>query len=102
MNPLTHFHLPVSLPSGKVALDFNLGGTIMTTDLASLNYDSLLPTERLLLAQALIDSVLLPHPISEPSLEHLVELDRRVTEINAGSVTCEPWDVVRARLWGRV
>lgn len=52
--------------------------------------------ERLLLAQQLLDSVLAEAlPLTAQQVE---EVRRRAAAIDAGMVTCEPWEAIKARL----
>jgi putative addiction module component (TIGR02574 family) len=54
------------------------------------------PAERLILAQELLASLIAEAaPLSEAQME---EIDRRIAEIDSGTVTCEPWETVRAEL----
>lgn len=72
----------------------------MTTSLADLDFAGIEPADRLLIAQALLDSVLYPHS-HELSDAQLAELQARIDDIESGRVQCIPWELVRERLWRR-
>ncbi|MEM7206111.1 MAG: addiction module protein [Planctomycetota bacterium] len=62
-----------------------------TVDLASLS-----ATEKLLLAQQLLDAVLAE--TAPLTLEQLTDVHRRAAAIDGGQDACEAWEVARARL----
>ena len=66
----------------------------MTRRLES-DYLRLPPTERLLLAQAIIDSVVAEAQADPLAPEDLAEVDARCADIDAGRVKCVPWGDVR-------
>jgi putative addiction module component (TIGR02574 family) len=74
----------------------------MTTSLTDLELSNLLPADRLMLAQVLVDSVLFPTPSTDVTPAQLAELRSRIDDIDAGRVVCEPWEQVRRRLWDRM
>lgn len=60
------------------------------------DFSHLSAPERLLLAQQLLDSVLVEAmPLTPPQLE---EVCRRAAAIDRGEATCEPWEQVRQSL----
>lgn len=68
----------------------------MTNPPDDFDFTTLSAPERLLLAQQLLDSVLAEAmPLTVQQLE---EITRRATAVDAGEMTCEPWETVRARL----
>jgi putative addiction module component (TIGR02574 family) len=54
--------------------------------------------ERAELAQELWDSVHADACAAPFTPEQLVEIDRRVAALDAGEMTCEPWETVRTDL----
>lgn len=67
----------------------------MTSHISDLDFSDLSSTDRLLLAQELLDSVLAEaevHPLND---EQLAELDRRCAAIDRGESPCVAWDSVR-------
>jgi len=58
-------------------------------------------TERLQLAQSLLDSVLLEAEAEAFTPEQLAEFDRRLAEVDSGRAVLEPWETVRERLLKR-
>lgn len=75
----------------------------MTIDLAQINFTALAPAQRLLLAQALLDSVMFDAASSRNDLSalQLADLRSRADDIRYGRVACEPWETVLARLQSR-
>ncbi len=68
----------------------------MTNPPDDFDFTALSAPERLLLAQQLLDSVLAEAmPLT---VQQLDEVTRRAAAIDAGEMTCEPWETVRARL----
>lgn len=68
----------------------------MTDFLNSLDIMALSPPERLLLAQQLLDSVLVEAmPLAPREIE---EVRRRASAIDAGEAKCEAWGGVKLRL----
>ena len=65
------------------------------------NFSRLSPSERLILAQELLDSVVTE--IHAPPLTHeqRAEAKRRVAEVTSGAVQALPWDDVKRRLLAR-
>lgn len=59
------------------------------------------PAERVLLAQELLDSVLLLPQDDDLSAEQAAELRRRMSAIDSGEATCERWETVLLRLLRR-
>jgi putative addiction module component (TIGR02574 family) len=72
---------------------------VVTVNLADLDFSQIPPTERILIAQALLDSVLFESESNELTPAQLAELRRRADDIDAGRVQCIPWETVRERLW---
>jgi putative addiction module component (TIGR02574 family) len=68
----------------------------MATPLLDLDLSALTASERLILAQQLVDSVLVEPASLSPA--QLAEMQRRAKDIDSGRMTCEPWDIVCARL----
>ncbi len=69
------------------------------TTASEFDFSAMATTERLLLAQQLLDSVLTEScALSE---RDLAEIDRRIADIESGKVVCVPWDEVRQRLRSR-
>ena len=62
-----------------------------TSDISGLS-----ATERLLLAQQLLDSVL--NDVAPLTPEQDTEIERRIRDIDTGKSSCKPWDEVYARL----
>lgn len=67
----------------------------MTRSLEDIHYLQLSAAERLLLVQDILDSVMAEAQAEPLTSEQRAELDRRCTQIDAGSVTCLPWEQVR-------
>jgi putative addiction module component (TIGR02574 family) len=63
-----------------------------------IDYSALSATERLQLAQVLLDSVLYDAETEPFTAEQMKELDRRLHEIDTGKVQGEPWPQVKQRL----
>jgi putative addiction module component (TIGR02574 family) len=61
--------------------------------------DAARPEERAALAGLLIESL---EPESEEGVEEawMVEVERRMAELDSGAVQAIPWDEVKARLYG--
>jgi putative addiction module component (TIGR02574 family) len=58
-------------------------------------------TERLQLAQSLLDSVLLEAEAEPFTPEQLAEFDHRLAEVDSGRAVLEPWESVKDRLLKR-
>ena len=67
-----------------------------------IDISQLSPAECILLAEELWNRVS-SHPEAIPVRpDHLAEIQRRVDALDSGEMPPgEPWEVVRARLWGR-
>jgi putative addiction module component (TIGR02574 family) len=74
----------------------NQEGNMLHID--DIDLTNLSSTERLQLAQALLDSVLYEARTETFTEEQMAELDRRSAEVEAGMASLEPWDAVRQRL----
>ena len=74
----------------------------MRVNLADIDFTGIPTTDRLLIAQALLDSVLADAHAEPLMPEQTAEMNRRLTDIEAGRVTCVPWDEARDRLWSQV
>lgn len=71
----------------------------MTLNLAELDLAALPPAERILIAQALLDSVLFESPSTPLSPAQLADLHARIADVDAGRVATVPWEASRSRLW---
>lgn len=69
----------------------------MTIDLAVLDFTRLPSVQRVMIAQDLLDSVVLGPPSGELTAAQRAELRERARQVREGE--CEPWEAVRARLW---
>jgi putative addiction module component (TIGR02574 family) len=63
-----------------------------------IDFSGLSPTERILLAQQLWDSVVADDAVPPPTPEQCAELDRRVALLDAGDMATSTWAEVKARL----
>jgi putative addiction module component (TIGR02574 family) len=68
-------------------------------DLATIDLAALPPAERILIAKALLDSVLFASPSSELTPAQLADLHGRIQDVENGRVQTVPWEAARARLW---
>lgn len=68
----------------------------MTRPVDDIDYLHLSAAERLLLVQDILDSVMAETRAEPLTPAQLAELHRRCTDLDAGVVTCEPWNDVRA------
>ncbi len=78
----------------------NIDRPTMSIDLAQIELASLSPAQRLLLAQALLDSVMFDTDCGggELSPSQLSDLGSRADEVRSERVACEPWETVYTRL----
>lgn len=65
-----------------------------------IDFTQLSPTERIQLAQALLDSVLQESHDELLTDEQMRELDRRLAALDNGTMQCQPWPQVRDDLLG--
>lgn len=75
----------------------------MSDSFKDFDYFGLTPTERILLAQELLDSVVADSQPDAPPLtdQQLAEMQRRASAIDAGEVKCVPWDAALGCLRGQ-
>jgi putative addiction module component (TIGR02574 family) len=72
----------------------------MSRPLDDIDYLSLSVGERLVLVQDILDSVMAEAQADLLTPEQLAEIQRRCEDIDAGRVTCVPWDQARGRFLG--
>lgn len=71
-----------------------------TIDHHDINIAAMPVPQRIALAQELWDSIHANAHAAPFTPEQLAEIDRRIAALDAGEMTCEPWEAVRDRLLG--
>jgi putative addiction module component (TIGR02574 family) len=65
-----------------------------------IDYTTLSPTERLILVQDILDSVVAQASGDVISPDQIIEIERRAASLADGTLECVPWERVRSRVLG--
>ncbi len=71
----------------------------MPPSLTDFDFARLSLADRMLLAHAVIDSAIAEAQAAPVTPEQLEEIRRCDAAVDSGEMTCEPWDMVRRRLF---
>jgi putative addiction module component (TIGR02574 family) len=88
--------LPSSRKLGKVAIE--KGHSSMASSHKDIDYRNLSPTERILLAQKLWDSVVADNAILPTTPAHRAEIERRIALADGGEMPSHTWADVKSAL----
>jgi putative addiction module component (TIGR02574 family) len=65
-----------------------------------IDYTTLSPTERLILVQDILDSVVVQASDDVLSPDQIIEIERRAASLADGTLECVPWEQVRSSVLG--